>query len=203
MANVDNEYFTDILDTLNEYQDRHGQRLSSKKLKKALLRVMDDEEEEIERNISDSKEGVDDIHNSKEGVDDRNDSAEQVGATNDSEELVVDGSDPKSKSIEATHTTNSISATDTTNGISKRKLFPLFIIASSSEMRSIASCGSPNFVATTVSPTRIGNQDIFSPSDSNTARRVRNAKPFDASIELSPSHTADKLKSVIGHATRV
>ena len=27
MANVDNESFTDALDTLNEYQDSHGQRL--------------------------------------------------------------------------------------------------------------------------------------------------------------------------------
>ena len=33
MANLDNEYYTDVLDTLNEYQDRHGQRLSSKKLR--------------------------------------------------------------------------------------------------------------------------------------------------------------------------
>ena len=41
MDNVDNEYFTDILDTLNEYQDRHGQRLSSKKLREAVRRIMD------------------------------------------------------------------------------------------------------------------------------------------------------------------
>ena len=32
MATDDNEYFTEFLDTLNRYQDRHGQRLSSKKL---------------------------------------------------------------------------------------------------------------------------------------------------------------------------
>ena len=36
MANVDNEYFLDVIDTLNEYQDRHGQRLSSKKLREAV-----------------------------------------------------------------------------------------------------------------------------------------------------------------------
>ena len=36
MATEDIEYFTDILDTLNEYQDRHGQRFSNKSL--ALLR---------------------------------------------------------------------------------------------------------------------------------------------------------------------
>ena len=76
MATVDNVYFSDILDTLNIYQDRHGQRLSSKNLKEAVLRVMDKEEEEIERYINDSKEGVDDISESNEGVDDKNDSAE-------------------------------------------------------------------------------------------------------------------------------
>ena len=43
MANEENEYFTDILDTLNEYQDRRGQRIYSKKLKEAVLRVMDEE----------------------------------------------------------------------------------------------------------------------------------------------------------------
>ena len=47
-----NEYFTDILDHLNGYQDRHGQRLSSKNLKEAVIRVMEQEEEEIERNIN-------------------------------------------------------------------------------------------------------------------------------------------------------
>ena len=51
MANEYNEYFSDIIDILNKYQDRHGQRLFSKKLKEAVLRVMDEEDEEIERNI--------------------------------------------------------------------------------------------------------------------------------------------------------
>ena len=127
MATEDNEYFSDVLDTLNRYQKFHGQRLSIKKLKEALLRIMDEEEEDIERNISNSQEGVDnirdykegvhDISDSKEGVDDRNDSAEQVGVTNDSEKLGVDRSDPKSDPSEATHTTNGISAIDTTNRI--------------------------------------------------------------------------------------
>ena len=36
----------------------------------------------------------------------RNDSAEQVDVINDSKKLVVDGSDPKSDSRVATHTTN-------------------------------------------------------------------------------------------------
>ena len=54
--------------------------------------------------------------------------------------------------------------------------------ASSSETRSRASCQSRTFVATSVSPTQIGNQDIFSPSNPSTARRGRNAEPFKASI---------------------
>ena len=52
MATEDNEYFTEILDNLNEYQDRHGQRLSSKKTREAVRFVMDEEEEEMERNIN-------------------------------------------------------------------------------------------------------------------------------------------------------
>ena len=52
MATEDNEYFTDILDTLNKYKDHHGQRLSSKNLKEAVLCVMDEEEYEIKRNIN-------------------------------------------------------------------------------------------------------------------------------------------------------
>ena len=52
MATEYNDYFTDILDTLNRYQDRHGQRLSSSNLKEAILHVMDEEEEDTERNIN-------------------------------------------------------------------------------------------------------------------------------------------------------
>ena len=37
--------FRNDFETMNKYQDRHGQILSSKKLKEALLRVMDEEEE--------------------------------------------------------------------------------------------------------------------------------------------------------------
>ena len=47
MATEDNEYFTYILETLNKYKDCHGQRLSSKKLKEAVRRVMDEEEEDV------------------------------------------------------------------------------------------------------------------------------------------------------------
>ena len=42
MATEDNEYFTEILDTLIRYKDRHSQILSSKKLKEAVCRVMDE-----------------------------------------------------------------------------------------------------------------------------------------------------------------
>ena len=44
MATEGNEYFTDILDTLNKYQDCHVQRLSSKNLKEAVFRVMEQEQ---------------------------------------------------------------------------------------------------------------------------------------------------------------
>ena len=47
MATEGNEYFMDILDHLNGYHNRHSQRFSSKKLKEAVLRVMEQEEEEI------------------------------------------------------------------------------------------------------------------------------------------------------------
>ena len=52
MATEDNEYFTEILDTLNGYQDRHGKRLSSKKLREAVGRVMNEEVEKMERDLS-------------------------------------------------------------------------------------------------------------------------------------------------------
>ena len=52
MATSDNEYFTDILDIINRYQDRQGQIFSRKNLKEAVLRVMEQEEEEIKRSIN-------------------------------------------------------------------------------------------------------------------------------------------------------
>ena len=69
MATEDNEYFSDILDILTEYKDRYRKIFSSKKLKEAVLRVMDEEEAEIKLNISNSKERVDGISDSKERVD--------------------------------------------------------------------------------------------------------------------------------------
>ena len=48
MANVDNDYFSDVLDTINKYRDRHGKILSSKKLREAVGRVMNEEVEEME-----------------------------------------------------------------------------------------------------------------------------------------------------------
>ena len=47
MATSGDEYFTDILDHLNEYQDHHGQRLSIKNPREAVPRIMEQEEEEI------------------------------------------------------------------------------------------------------------------------------------------------------------
>ena len=52
LATEVNEYFTGILDHMNEYQDRHSQILSSKNTKEAVLHVMEQQEEEIERNIN-------------------------------------------------------------------------------------------------------------------------------------------------------
>ena len=52
MATEVNEYFMDILDSLNKYKDRHGQILSSKNIKEDVLCVMDVEEEEIKLNIN-------------------------------------------------------------------------------------------------------------------------------------------------------
>ena len=52
MATEGNEYSRDFFDNLNGYQDLHGQRLSSKNLKEVVLRVMEQQEEEIKRNIN-------------------------------------------------------------------------------------------------------------------------------------------------------
>ena len=40
-----------MIDHINEYHDNHSQILYSKKLKEAVLHVMEEEKEEIERNI--------------------------------------------------------------------------------------------------------------------------------------------------------
>ena len=114
---------------------------------------------------------------------------------NDSKFFVVDGSNPKSDPNVATHTINGILSTDTTNGILTRKLYPLFIkpAIKAIEPRSRASFGSPKFVDLSVSSTRIRNQDIFGPSDFSTARRGRNAEPFDASI--------NRFSAINGHST--
>ena len=52
MATSGDEYFTEILDHLNEYNDRHGQVLSNKNLKEAVIRVFQEEEEDSKRNIN-------------------------------------------------------------------------------------------------------------------------------------------------------
>ena len=50
MANERDEYFTEMIDHLNEYNNHKGQILSSKIFKEAVLRVMEEEEQEIKRN---------------------------------------------------------------------------------------------------------------------------------------------------------
>ena len=45
MANEYNDYFSDVLDTLNKYRDRHDKRLSSKKLREDVGHVMNEEVE--------------------------------------------------------------------------------------------------------------------------------------------------------------
>ena len=52
MATEGEEYFTEMIEHLNEYNDHCGQRLSSKYIKEAALRVIEEEEEEIKRNIN-------------------------------------------------------------------------------------------------------------------------------------------------------
>ena len=51
MATSGNEYFTEIHDHLNKYNDRQGQIFSRKKFKEAVFRIMEQQEEEIEYNI--------------------------------------------------------------------------------------------------------------------------------------------------------
>ena len=41
-----------MLDHINEYNECHGKQLSSKKLQEAILRVMEEEEEEIKSNVN-------------------------------------------------------------------------------------------------------------------------------------------------------
>ena len=52
MYTKESEYFMDTLDTLNEDEDLHVQRLSSKKVREAVRRVMDEEAEDMKRNIN-------------------------------------------------------------------------------------------------------------------------------------------------------
>ena len=52
MYTKESEYFMDTLDTLNEDEDLHVQILSSKKVREAVRRVMDEEAEDMKRNIN-------------------------------------------------------------------------------------------------------------------------------------------------------
>ena len=65
-------------------------------------------------------------------------------------------------------------------------------------------CQIPLFIATSVPPTRIGNQDIFSPSHPSIAKRGRNAESFDASIKRSLAineHSTSYFSGVSGVET--
>ena len=121
----------------------------------------------------------------------------------------MDERNPKSDPSIDTHTKNVISDTDTNNVISTQTFYPLFIkpairaVVRPIETRSRASCGSPSFAVTSVSPTLNWEPRFFSPSNFSTARRGRKSEPFGASIGLSSGHTVDKLQSIFVPATRV
>ena len=46
MATPKEKYFMEMLDHLNDYNERHGERLSSEKLRDSVIRVMEEEEED-------------------------------------------------------------------------------------------------------------------------------------------------------------
>ena len=52
MATPREEYFTEMLDHINKYNERHSKQLSSKKLQEDFLRVLEEEKEEIESNVN-------------------------------------------------------------------------------------------------------------------------------------------------------
>ena len=55
MATSREEYSTDILDHLDEYNERRGKQFSSKSIQEAVLGVMEQKEEEIENNVNNIK----------------------------------------------------------------------------------------------------------------------------------------------------
>ena len=76
--------------------------------------------------------------------------------------------------------------------------------ASSSKTRSRPSCQIQMFVATSVSPTKIGNQDIFNPDHPSITRTGRNAEPIDASVNgfsAVNKHSTSYFSCVIGVET--
>ena len=52
MATPKEEYFTKMLDYLLEHNNHHGPQFSSKNLQEAVIRVMEDEEKDAERNVN-------------------------------------------------------------------------------------------------------------------------------------------------------
>ena len=52
MATSNEKYFTEILDHLNNYTDHYGQGLTSENLWDAVIRVMEEEEEDAQNNVN-------------------------------------------------------------------------------------------------------------------------------------------------------
>ena len=94
-------------------------------------------------------------------------------------EVVQESLSPRQTSLLQTNGTD---APDYWNLIGTERDRATPIDNSSSKTRSRATCQSPTLVAISVSPSRIGNQYVFSPSNPSTERRGRNTNPFDASI---------------------
>ena len=51
MATTKEKYFAEMLDHINKHNERHGEKLSSKTFRDAVIRFMEEEEEEIENYI--------------------------------------------------------------------------------------------------------------------------------------------------------
>ena len=52
MATPKEEYFTEMLDHLIKHNHCHGTPMSNKKLREAVIRVVEDEEKEAKRNVN-------------------------------------------------------------------------------------------------------------------------------------------------------
>ena len=52
MSTAREEYYTKMLDSLHDDNDRHGTPLFSKNLQEAVIRVIEEEEKDTERNVT-------------------------------------------------------------------------------------------------------------------------------------------------------